>query len=134
MTASPRETDEIDRMQVVTAVGIGAILTLIGLLGFILVPTEGKLFGLFGVNTLHNALHLLTGIGGLAAGYFVAGGFSDEYNKYGGLAYLVLVVLWLILPTFMNALLNIGLPDTILHVGLGSALVVVGFGVTDRFG
>lgn len=45
------------------------------------------------MNTLHNALHLLTGLAGLAAGYYAAGGFSDEYNKYGGLAYLLLVVL-----------------------------------------
>ena len=134
MTTDTRETDRTERPQVLTALGIGAVLTLVGLLGFILVPVEGQLFGLFGVNTLHNSLHLLTGVAGLAAGYYAAGGFSDEYNKYGGLAYLLLVVLWLILPGIMNALLNIGLPDTLLHLGLGIIPVAIGFGVADRLG
>lgn len=123
-----------ERPQVVTALGLGAVLTLIGILGFILEPVEGQLFGIFGVNTLHNAVHFLTGVGGLAAGYYAAGGFSDEYNKYGGLAYLLLFALWFVLPGFLNALLNIGLPDTILHLGLGIIAVAVGFGVADRLG
>lgn len=124
----------MERLQVLTAVVIGAVITLVGILGFILVPVEGQLFGIFGVNTLHNAIHLLTGLAGLAAGYSAGGGFSDEYNQYGGLAYLLLVVLWLILPAFMNGLLNIGLPDTILHLALGGILVGVGFGIADRLG
>lgn len=103
-------------------------------MGFVLEPVEGQLFDIFGVNTLHNALHLLTGVGGLAAGYLAAGGFSDEYNKIGGLAYLLLVVLWVVLPGLMDELLNVGLPDTLLHLGLGIIPVAVGFGVADRLG
>lgn len=121
-----------ERLQKITALGIGGIITLVGILGFILEPVRGELFGIFGVNTLHNAVHLLTGAGGLAAGYFAAGAFSDEYNKYGGLAYLLLVVLWLVIPVFLNDLLNIGLADTLLHLGLGVILAFVGFGVADR--
>lgn len=121
-------------LQVSTALGIGAVITLIGILGFILQPREGELFGLFGVNTLHNAVHLITGASGLAAGYLSAGAFSDEYNKYGGLAYLLLAALWLIVPALLNDLLNIGLADTLLHLGLGVILAAVGLGVADRFG
>ena len=134
MATDTDEAGKWDDPQVLTAVVVGAAVTLIGVLGFILVPVEGKLFGIFGVNTLHNALHLLTGLGGLAAGYFAAGGFSDEYNKIGGLAYLLLFALWLVLPEFMNALLNIGLPDTLLHLVLGVVPAAVGFGVADRLG
>lgn len=127
-------TDERARWQVLTALAVGAVLTLIGISGFILEPVEGQLFGIFGVNTLHNALHLLTGVAGLAAGYVAAGGFSDEYNKIGGIAYLLLFALWFALPEFLNELLNVGLPDTILHLGLGVIPVAVGFGVADRLG
>lgn len=125
-------TDGRSRWQVLTALAVGSVLTLLGVLGFVLEPVEGQLFGVFGVNTLHNALHLLTGVAGLAAGYVAAGGFSDEYNKVGGLAYLLLFVLWFVLPDVMNGLLNVGLPDTLLHLGLGIIPVAVGFGVADR--
>lgn len=96
MTTDNTETVNRDRLQVQTALGIGAVLALVGVLGFILVPIEGQLFGIFGVNTFHNAVHLVTGIAGLAAGYAAAGAFSDDYNKYGGLAYLLIAALWFI--------------------------------------
>ena len=135
--ATDTDTDESGKWsdpQVLTAVAVGAVVTLLGIVGFVLEPVEGQLFGIFGVNTLHNALHLLTGLGGLAAGYFAAGGFSDEYNKVGGLAYLLLFALWIVLPEFMNSILNVGLPDTLLHLALGVIPAAVGFGVADRLG
>lgn len=134
MAINASETDSKKRLQVLTALGIGAVITLVGILGFVLEPIEGELFGIFGVNTLHNTVHFITGVAGLAAGYFAAGAFSDEYNKYGGLAYLLLAALWLIIPVFLNDLLNIGLADTLLHLGLGVILAVVGFRVADRLG
>lgn len=127
-----RGADGRNRLQVQTALGVGAILTLLGIVGFILEPVEGQLFELFGVNMLHNAVHLLSGLAGLAAGYLAAGAFSDEFNKYGGLTYVLLAALWLVVPGFLNALLNIGLPDTLLHLGLGVVAAAVGFGVADR--
>lgn len=134
MATETRATEGIERLQLLTALAVGGILALIGVLGFVLEPDEGQLFGVFGVNALHNAVHLLTGIAGLAAGYYAAGGFSDGYNKYGGVAYLLLVVLWLLIPGVLNAILNVGLPDTLLHLGLGVVLAAVGFGVADRLG
>lgn len=128
-----RETiGDRERPQVLTALIIGAILVLIGILGFVLVPVEGQLFGIFGVNTLHNAVHLVTGLAGLAAGYFAAGAFSAEYNKYGGLTYLLIAILWLVIPAFLNQLLNIGLADTLLHVALGLILASVGFRISNQ--
>jgi hypothetical protein len=61
-SARTEERTISDRPQVLTALVVGGALTLVGVLGFLLVPDEGLLFGLFGVNTLHNALHLLTGL------------------------------------------------------------------------
>lgn len=134
MATNISETDEREQLQVLTALIIGAVITLVGILGFVLVPVEGRLFGIFGVNTPHNIVHFVTGIVGLAAGYLAAGAFSSEYNKYGGLAYLVLAGLWLIIPAFLNNLLNIDLADTLLHLGLGVILAAIGFGVADRVG
>lgn len=132
MATDSSELERPERWQALTALGIGAVLTLVGILGFIFVPIQGQLFGIFGVNTLHNAVHLVTGIAGLAAGYFAAGAFSDGYNKYGGLTYLLIAILWLVVPAFLNQLLNIGLADTLLHFGLAIILAAVGFGVVDR--
>lgn len=134
MATNAGRSDGGGRLQVLTALGIGAVITLVGVLGFALVPVEGELLGVFGVNTLHNAVHLLTGLAGLAAGYVGAGGFSDEYNKYGGLAYLLLAALWLVVPALLIDLLNNNVADTLLHLGLGVVLAGVGFGVTDRLG
>lgn len=92
---------------------------------------EPALQGIFGVNALHNALHLLTGLAGLAAGALAAGVLSGEYNRYGGLVSLLLAGLWLAVPAFLNDLLDVGLADT-LHLGLGVVLAVVGFRVVDR--
>jgi hypothetical protein len=137
MSTDPRDADatgESARWQVLAALAVGAVLTLVGVLGFVLVPEEGRLFGVFGVNALHNAVHLLTGVAGLAAGFVAAGELSDEYNKVGGVAYLLLVALWVVVPGVLNAVLNIGLPDTLLHLGLGVVLGAVGFGAVDRLG
>lgn len=131
MATDTHTTDRGNRLQVLTALAIGAVLTLIGILGFIQVPVKGQLFGIFGVNTLHNIVHLVTGISGLAAGYIAAGAFSDKYNKYGGLTYLLIAALWLFIPALLDQLLNIGLPDTLLHLGLAVILVAVGFGVAN---
>lgn len=134
MAINSNKAERTQRWQVVAAKGVGVILALIGILGFLLVTDEGQLFGLFGVNTLHNAVHLMTGIAGLAAGFISAGVLSDEYNKYGGLAYLLIAVLWLAAPALLDRLLNIGLADTLLHFGLAIVLIVVGFEAADRMG
>ena len=134
MGVDTRESSWREQPQVLTALVVGGVITLIGLLGFLLEPVEGQLFGVFGVNALHNVVHLLTGVAGLAGGYYAAGRLSDEYNKYGGLAYLLLVVLWLAIPAVMDDFLNVGLADTLLHLGLGAILAGVGFGAADRLG
>lgn len=123
-----------NRLQILTALLVGGVITLVGILGFVLVPGEGELFGLFGVNALHNAVHVLTGAAGLVAGLFAAGAFADDYNQFGGLAYLLLAAFWVLVPGFLSGLLNIGLADTLLHLGLGIVLAGVGFGLSARLG
>lgn len=115
--------------QVLTALAIGAVLVLVGLLGFVLVPEEGLLLGIFGVNALHNAVHVLSGAVGLVAGYAAGGAYADEYNVSFGVVYLLLGIAWVAIPGLLAAWLNVNFADTLLHLGLGVVLAGVGFGV-----
>ena len=122
----------LGRTQVSTALLMGVVLALVGLLGFVLVDGEGQLFGLFGVNPLHNAFHVLSGLVGLVAGYYVSGRFADEYNKLMAVVYILLFVLGLVLFGLMQDLLNVNTADNLLHFGLGLVFAAVGFGLGDQ--
>jgi hypothetical protein len=131
-TATETRTEDGEYgLQVTTALVVGGILTLVGVVGYVLQPDEGLLFGVFGVNALHNAVHVVTGFGGLAAGY--AAGWANEYNKYGGLAYLLVFALGVVAFGFMEDPLNVNTADNLLHLGLAVVLAGVGFGVSDRW-
>lgn len=85
------------------AIAVGAVFLLVGILGFIPGVTtdydtmtfaghhsEAKLLGLFNVSGLHNAVHLLFGVVGLAlSGTFRA---ARWYLVGGGIVYAVLFV------------------------------------------
>ena len=110
----------------------GVVFLLVGILGFVasgmsmesdpmLAP---RLLGLFPVNALHNTVHLLFGVWGLAASRTAAGAVS--YAKIAGGLYLLLAVLGFVIPTTFG-LIPIGGHDIWLHAVLGLVLVAVGF-------
>jgi hypothetical protein len=116
-----------------TALLFGVVFLLIGLAG-LFVPggtsmrseMEGAplLFGAFPVNLLHNCVHLLFGVWGLAAsrGY----GASVLYARVGGVAYLLLAVIGFFMPV-LPGVMPIGGYDVWLHLVLGAVLAAVGF-------
>lgn len=128
-TETARTVDEGYGIQSITAMAVGALLALIGVAGFLLHPEEGLLFDLFGVNTLHNVVHLGSGLVGVYAGYTVD--WADEYNKYFGLTYLAVLLLGLVTPGLMDGLLNVNSADNWLHLLLVVVLLGVGFGADD---
>jgi hypothetical protein len=121
----------------------GVVFLLVGVLGFIpginqmqhdhgdlrvTGPGTGYLLGLFHVNVLHNIVHLLFGVWGLAAGGSVAG--SRIYFRGVGVIYAVLAVLGLI-PT-ANIWNTFGLipihgNDVWLHAVIAIAALYLGF-------
>ncbi len=103
------------------ALVIGAVLLLVGLLGFVM---SSPLFGLFGVNTLQNVLHLLGGALGLYFGYK---GNAKNFNLGLGVVTLIVGLLWFIVPQLLTDLLNIN--DTIswLHLLIGVTALGVGY-------
>ena len=109
----------------------GVVFLLIGALGFLaggmsmeadpdLAP---RALGLFPVNVLHNAIHLLFGVWGLAASRTVAG--AALYAKAAGAIYLVLAIAGFIIPTTFG-LIPIGGHDIWLHGLIGIVLLTVG--------
>jgi hypothetical protein len=121
-------------IQRTVALLVGIVFVLIGILGFIpsFVP-GGSLLGIFAVNTLHNLVHVLFGILGIAAAFT---GWPRLYNRVIGIVYLLLAVLGFIpgltISGALLGLVSINLSDNFLHLVVGAVLFIVGFFVTER--
>lgn len=122
--------------QVLIAIAFGAVLTAVGVLGPLLGGAQSELLGLFGRNYLHDAIHVLSGLLGLLAGFAAGGTMSDDYNRYLGLVYVVVFVAGsaalLAGLTSLTGLLNLNWADNVLHLLLGVALVGAGYGLGSR--
>src|SRR5213080_857176 len=130
-------TDRSQAQQVTMLLGL--VFILVGILGFIPGITthygsmsfagsdsHAKLLGIFEVSILHNLVHILFGIVGLALARSVEG--AKQYLVGGGVVYLALWILGLVggadwIPTHTA--------DNWLHFALGVALVGLGL-VTAR--
>ena len=111
----------------------GIVFILVGLYGFTATgmgnmeadPTRApQLLGLFPVNVVHNVVHVLFGIWGLAASRTFGG--ARSYARIAGSLYLVLAVLGLLMPNGFG-LVPLGGNDVWLHLVLGVVLAGVGF-------
>ncbi|MBW3614862.1 MAG: DUF4383 domain-containing protein, partial [Actinobacteria bacterium] len=81
--------------------------------------SNAELLGLFRVSVLHNIVHLLFGVGLLAAARF---SWSKLYLLGGGVAYLGFVVYGLLIDHDSEAnFLPVNNADNFLHLGLSSA-------------
>ena len=115
------------------ALVFGVVFLIVALAGFFTpggtsmradLATAPHLFGLFPVNLLHNIVHLLFGIWGLAASRSWSGAVS--YARITGVIYLVLAVLGFVAPEGFG-LVPLGGHDIWLHLLIGVVLTAVGF-------
>ena len=114
------------------ALVFGIVFLLIGILGLLQPggremgadPAPHVLLGLFPVNLLHNIVHLVFGVWGIAASRSFAG--ARSYAQIGGVVYIVLAVLGFVAPTTFG-FIPIGGNDIWLHAVLGIALAFFGF-------
>jgi Domain of unknown function (DUF4383) len=106
-------------VQAVAAV-FGAIYLVAGVLGFFIHPQ----LGIFQVNLLHNLIHIVIGIGGLAAASSLAN--SKTFCQIAG---VILLLLGLIGVGVANpfGLLYLGGSDIALHLVTGGVLAYFGF-------
>ncbi len=118
------------------ALVVGIVFILVGILGFIPgVVTEhdtkfigqdgdSKLLGLFQINFLHNIVHLLFGVGVLAARSVSA---SRLYLIGGGAAYLVVWIFGILVDKQSDAnFINLNSTDNALHLFLGLGMLGLG--------
>ncbi|RZU62637.1 DUF4383 domain-containing protein [Zhihengliuella halotolerans] len=117
---------------------VGVVFLLVGVLGFVPGITsnigdltfashhsEAMLLGLFQVSVLHNVVHLLFGVLGIAAGRGNAG--AIRYLVWGGVVYLVLGVYGVLVPHGSPAnFVPVNGADNVLHFGLGIGMVALG--------
>ncbi len=122
----------------IAAIAVGAVFLLVGILGFLPGVTsnlgrigfighesEAELLGIFRVNILHNIVHLLFGVAGLAAARTVAS--SRNFLLYGGVIYLALWVYGLVIDLGTAAnFVSLNTADNWLHFSLGIAMVAAG--------
>ncbi|HEY6537577.1 MAG TPA: DUF4383 domain-containing protein [Candidatus Dormibacteraeota bacterium] len=110
----------------------GAVYIVVGLVGFAVTPgvgfaaTQGKNLIVFGVNPLHNLVHILVGLLLLAAA--AAGARSARaVNLIVGTVYLLLgIVGWFAIGNSFN-ILALNVPDNFLH--LATAVGALGVGL-----
>ena len=126
------------------AAAVGIVFLLVGVLGFVPGITtnydslsfashnsEAKLLGLFQVSILHNLVHLLFGVAGLALARSISG--ARNYLIGGGIIYLVLFLYGLLVS--QNSAANfvpVNPADDILHLVLGIAMIGLGVALTRR--
>lgn len=86
--------------------------------------TAPMIMGMFPINLVHNIVHLLFGIWGLAASRSWSG--AKQYAQIAGVLYLVLAVLGFVAPDGFG-MVPLGGNDIWLHAVLGLVLAGVGF-------
>lgn len=113
------------------AMVFGIIFVLLGVLGFVPNPLISA-DGLFVVNTMHNLIHLVTGLILLGVA-FMAADKSGLWLKILGVVYLLLAVLGFVMMPSGGTLLgaDMNMSDHWLHVVLGVVLVAAGFMAKD---
>ena len=133
---SPRAGDGRTNVQK-AALAVGAVFLLIGILGFVPGITsnydqlavaghqsEAMLMGVFQVSILHNIVHLLFGVAGIAMAKSRAG--ARNYLLWGGVVYLVLWIYGLVIDHDSEAnFVPVNDADNWLHLVLGVGMVAL---------
>jgi len=117
---------------------VGAVFLLVGVLGFIPGITQNydtltfagngsdaKLLGIFEVSILHNIVHLLFGVAGLAMARATKS--ATTYLIAGGVIYLVLAVYGAVVDQASSAnFVPVNTADNWLHLLLGIGMIALG--------
>lgn len=129
-----------------TALVVSIVFLLVGVLGFIPGVTtnysditfaghhsDAQLLGIFQVSVLHNIVHLLFGIVGLALARTVSG--ARTFLIGGGVIYLVLWLYGLVVGQDTSAnFVPLNGADDWLHLGLGIGMIALGVLTSRRAG
>ena len=105
---------------------IGAVLVLVGLVGFF----NNPILGYFGVNIWQNLLHIVGGGLGL---WLSTKGSSQSFNKWLGIVAAVVAVLGFVpgANSLLDSLFKINMAITWLHAAIAVVSLGVAFGVKE---
>ena len=108
------------------AMVIGAVLVLLGLVGFVNAPV----LGIFGVNVAQNVLHL---VGGALILWLAMKGSAKPTNMWTGIVALVVGVLWFVpgADSLLASIFAINAAISYLHVAVGIVSLGVAYGVNE---
>ena len=107
---------------------LGAVLTVVGIIGFVPALTpNGMVLGLFEVNTIHNVIHLLSGVIGLWAASS-GHAYSRMFLIIFGLVYGLVTVLGFAMNGDILGLFHVNMLDNYLHAAISAVCLIVGFG------
>lgn len=110
---------------------LAIVFLLVGILGFVPgITTNGHLLGIFEVDTLHNIIHLVSGLVFLWAAMSPA--IGKTVFKVFGVVYAIVAVVGLIQGDTVLGLISTNMADHILHVVLAVVILYVGFGMKDN--
>lgn len=109
------------------AMVIGAVLALVGIIGFFSTPL---LLGVFEINLAQNILHI---VGGALGIWLASKGSGMSYNKWLGIIAVVVAVLGFIpgANTLLANIFNINMAITYLHAAIGIVSLGVAFGIKE---
>jgi hypothetical protein len=139
MSAQPAQRGSLFATPVqAAALLVGAVFLVVGVLGFIPGMTtdydtltfaghhsEAALLGLFQVSILHNLVHLLFGVAGIASARTATA--AKGFLVVGGIIYLVLWLYGLVIDKDSSAnFVPVNTADNWLHLVLGLGMVVLG--------
>ena len=145
-TSSPMSVRTGRRSAQTAALVVGAVFLVVGVLGFIPgITTDygdmtfaghdsgAQLLGIFEVSVLHNIVHLLFGVAGLALSRTVSG--SINFLIGGGIIYLVLWLYGLLVDEGSSAnFVPVNDADDWLHLLLGIGMLALGLALRRRPG
>lgn len=107
----------------------GVVFVLIGVLGFVPgITTDGHLLGIFDVSTLHNIIHLLSGIAAFALASSGEKG-ARTYFQVFGVVYGIVTVLGFIQGNTVLGLIGVNMADNLLHLAITAVALYAGFGM-----
>lgn len=110
-------------VQRLTAVILGAVLTLVGVAGLLGV---GDGLPVLAAGPLASGAYLLTGVSGLAVG-LVGSSYADGYNQSMAVLYGALALLRFRYPDLVAGVADAGVANAWFHLALAAAFGAVGF-------
>ena len=110
------------------AIAFGIVLLLVGILGFVPAATpDGKLLGIFAVNTMHNIVHVATGVVALIAGFASERGAKIFFQVFGVIYAVVALLGFVYGEQLLLGLVSNNTADTWLHVAIALLALYLGF-------